>query len=382
MFFSKPAQISASDRLFRSLSVGILKLSFLGLSTAGLMHSIPASALAIDSQMIAPVTESLLSTNGSRLQRAGFFADQGLQAFGRGDRSGAAQHWQRALALYQASGDRAGAGRMLENLSVLHRLNNEADEAISLSEQAIALYEELGIADTQPSAYLNLGSAYRMSGRMEDAIATYRRGLDLYQRAEDIQGERIMLSLLAQIHKDLSDYPQTITYQHQALTLSREIGNAAAEAEALAELGYAYVMNEQPGEAIAALQPASEIYRQLRDRVQEVAVLNNLGKAAFLQKDYDLAMRSYEQALTIFQALNRPEQSAHVLINMGQVQAAVNNVEGAIASYQQAINLTETLRRQSAEQLSPRQEAAYRTLAILLQQQNRMAEAQQILSLI
>ena len=57
-------------------------------------------------------------------------------------------------------------------------------------------------------------------------------------------------------------------------------------------------------------------------------------------------------------------------------------MEGAIASYQQAIDLTEARRQRNSEPLSPRLEAAYRNLATLLQQQNRAAEAQTILSLI
>lgn len=392
MLNSYPAQISANNagQLFRNFRQRSLKLGLVSLSAVVLLGAIAVNAEAAGPQMLTPATDSFPSRTGSPLQRAGFSADQGLQSFGRGNYAEAAEHWQSALLLYKAGGDLSGEGRMLENLSVIHRFNDEATEAIALSEQAITLYKNAGIADTQPSAYLNLGSAYRLAEQADKAIAAYRQGLNLYQGESDIQGERIMLSLLAQIYKDKSDYAQTIAYQQQALTLSRQIGNPAAEAEALSELGYAYVMSDQSAQAVSVLQPALAIYQRMGDspaerfhqRAQTVAVLNNLGKAAALAEDYDLALRSYGAAQTIFQALNAVDQEAYLLVNIGQTQVAIGDEVGAIASYQQAVALSESLRQQSAAQLSPRLEAAYRNLAALLQQQDRMAEAQQILSLI
>ena len=261
---AKQISLSSVNRLFCSFRQGA-KVGMVGLSAAVLLGSAALRANAASSQM-SMAADSFLSPSGSQLQRAGWFADQGLQAFGRGDRPRAVEHWQNALLLYKAGGDLAGEGRMLENLSVIHRFNNEATEAIALSEQAIALYESAGIANTQPSAYLNLGSAYRMAGDTERAIAAYLQGLDLYQGEKDIQGERMMLSLLAQIYKDRADYAQTINYQQQALALSRQIGNPAAEAEALSELGYAYVMNDQPTQAVAVLHLAVAIYQQMGNR--------------------------------------------------------------------------------------------------------------------
>jgi tetratricopeptide (TPR) repeat protein len=70
-----------------------------------------------------------------------------------------------------------------------------------------------------------------------------------------------------------------------------------------------------------------------------------------------------------------------LLVNMGQAQVQAGQLEGAITSFQQVVRLAEDL-RQPAAAIPPRLEAAYRSLATLLQQQNRSEEAQQILELI
>ena len=80
-----------------------------------------------------------------------------FKLFSQGNHDAAFRYWQQAQALYSQANDLAGKGRMLENLSVIHRLNNSPAEALQLSQQALAAYEALGNADNQPSLYLNLG---------------------------------------------------------------------------------------------------------------------------------------------------------------------------------------------------------------------------------
>ncbi len=111
--------------------------------------------------------------------------------------------------MYETADDLAGAGRMLENLSVIHRMANRPSEALMMVERTLAVYQQLGNADNQPSLYLNLGSAYRITGQYSEAIAAYSKGLS--------------------------------------------------------ELGYAHVMIGQPAEAVRYLQSALDLFQQIGD---------------------------------------------------------------------------------------------------------------------
>ncbi|MEL6855170.1 MAG: tetratricopeptide repeat protein, partial [Cyanobacteria bacterium J06607_13] len=208
-------------------------------------------------------------------------------------------------------------------------------------------------------------------------------GLDLYRKMDDQIGQRILLSLLADTYAEAEAYPQSIDAQTQVLAIARRTRNTQLEAESLSELGYAHFMEAQHGEAVDYYQSALTLFRQLGDRPQEVAVLNNLGRAASLNQDFDTALTAYQQALDIFTELNRPVQVAHLWVNIGQAHSAAGDMDAAIEAFQQSVKLTEVIREQQADStLPPRLEAAYRELAVLLQQKNRGSEAQQVLGLI
>lgn len=377
-----PRQSGAFRFTALKLAIGVSVLSLSGVASG--LQALSSVAAVSTRPALTQATGGPLPSEGTEALLAGQVANQGVQAFTSGNTTQALEHWQQALGLYQVAGDRAGEGRMLENLSVIHRLNNRAAESVTLIEQALALYETLGSEDQQPSLYLNLGSAYRLVARTEDAIAAFEQGLSIYQRDNDPKGERIMLSLLAQIHTDSANYPQSIALNEQALELAQRTMNRTAEAEALSELGFAHVMSEQPAQALTYFQPALSLYRQLGDRAQEVATLNNLGRAASLSENYDQALEAYQQALVIFREMDRPAQEAQLLVNIAQAYLGAGKTTAAIATFQQAVTLTESLRQQqpNATTLPPRMEAAYRNLATLLQGQSRNEEAREVLNLI
>ena len=66
----------------RAVKLGLISLGAIAL--IGSVDSAASGAIAAQLQPGAPTVESFLSTNRDRLQGAGFFAEQGLQSFGRG----------------------------------------------------------------------------------------------------------------------------------------------------------------------------------------------------------------------------------------------------------------------------------------------------------
>ncbi|MEO0888559.1 MAG: tetratricopeptide repeat protein, partial [Cyanobacteria bacterium J06648_10] len=149
------------------------------------------------------------------------------------------------------------------------------------------------------------------------------------------------------------------------------------------ELGYAHFFLNEYDASIDYLQQALPLFRAVGDRPGEAAVLNNMGRAASLAEEFAIALRAYQQALTVFRELNRPVQEAHLWVNVAQAHVNAGHTSEAINAFQQAIELTEMIRQQQASNALPaRLEAAYRELAVLLQQSDRATEATQVLDLI
>ncbi|MEL7512916.1 MAG: tetratricopeptide repeat protein [Cyanobacteria bacterium J06554_3] len=206
----------------------------LGLLTFGALPANAAAPTDRQIELLESTTEAIPLVS-SQASEADQLAARGVQTFTRQDYVGAFEAWQQAMMLYRIEGDRTKEARMLENLSVVYRVTDRPGEAINASQQAVDIYEALGTANEQPSAFLNLGSAYRLGSQINDAIAAYETSLSLYQNADDPTGERIILSLLADVHKDAENYIESITYQEQVLSIAQSTQNAQIEAESLSD---------------------------------------------------------------------------------------------------------------------------------------------------
>lgn len=370
----------ATSNALKLGSIGVLSVGAVAMSWQ-LKPAYAVSSTNFQPALLRATAEALPAV--SEEQAADQFANQGVDAFTQHDYLAAYEYWQQAMLLYRMDGRQLKEARMLENLSVVYRVTDRAAEAINMSQQALNIYDALDVKEEQPSAFLNMGSAYRMSGQLSEAIAAYSAGLTIYRQMDDQIGQRILLSLLADTYAEAEAYPQSIDAQTQLLDIAQRTGNIQLEAESLSELAYAHFMSEQHAQAVGHYQSALTLFQQLGDRPQEVAVLNNLGRAAYLNQDFETALTAYQRALDIFSELNRPVQTAHLWVNIGQAHVAAGDLDAAIEAFQQSVNLAEMIREQQADStLPPRLEAAYRELAVLLQQENRGSEAQQILGLI
>ncbi|MEO0885750.1 MAG: tetratricopeptide repeat protein, partial [Cyanobacteria bacterium J06648_10] len=209
---SKNTVRTSSAALSRTLSkIGI------GVFFALSVQALPTQAAPSTGVSFATLqaTASVIPVSSTEEQRANQLANQGVQAFSAGDRTAAFNYWNQAMLLYRVADVPAKEAHMLENLSVIYRLTDRPAEAINASQQAVDIYTSLGTLDSQPSVFLNMGSAYRQDGQFDSAIAAYDNSLRLYRLTGDATGERIVLSLLADVHGETGDYRASIAFQQQ-----------------------------------------------------------------------------------------------------------------------------------------------------------------------
>ena len=226
--------------LGNSLRMGILEKLTFGMGAFGIgLFALGIRAMPVNAAPSTDLSPALLQSTADTIPvsspevyRADQLANQGVAAFTQGNQLAAFDYWQQAMLLYRVADESTKEARMLENLSVVYRLTERPAEAINMSQQAISIYDALGTTNEQPSAFLNLGSAYRSAGQSSEAIATYTRGLYLYRQNADTTGERIILSLLADVHAELEEYTQSIAYQQQVLAIAQRTGDHQSQAEA------------------------------------------------------------------------------------------------------------------------------------------------------
>ena len=102
-------------------------------------------------------------------------------------------------------------------------------------------------------------------------------------------------------------YEQAASHHQEALTLFRELGDRAGEAEALNGLGDALLASGQPEDARAQHAIALGLASQIGDKFERARAHNGLAHTFHATGDPGQARHHWQQALTVYTELGAPE---------------------------------------------------------------------------
>ncbi|MGE5222044.1 MAG: ATP-binding protein, partial [Omnitrophica WOR_2 bacterium] len=145
-------------------------------------------------------------------------------------------------------------------------------------------------------------------------------GILLTERAQGRTAARAhILARAAELAYRQSDYPATVSFASESLSISREIGDKQGIASVLIKLGNAATEGGDYATASGYLEEALSIWRELKDRHGTARALISLGWAALRPGDNLLAKRRLEEALAISRELGDTRSIGFELSGLGEV---------------------------------------------------------------
>ncbi|WP_413200152.1 CHAT domain-containing protein [Nostoc piscinale] len=362
-------------------------------------------------------------------------ADIGSVYFRTGKYSPALEFYQQSLTIQKAKGDKSGTAQTLNNIGVVYlNLGNYA-QALDSYQQGLKNLQECcsTFYGTQAAIFNNISGAYFSLGQYQKSLEFAEKSTNIYKKlgtgeykstdeqaikllynalgqnaqalqqvtnranvgdafgkdSFQFQGAALNLNNIGQIYFSLGKYDEALKLYQQALEIYKQNNYKLGLAVALNNIGRVYQNLGNYNQALEYNQQALANYREVGDRTGEGVTISNLGQVYQKQNQYDQALGLYQQAVAIHREVEDKISEAATLKFLGDVLAAQNQPPLAIAFYKQSVNLTETIRqslrgvptdvqKSYTETVSER----YRRLADLLLQQNRPAEAQQVLDLL
>lgn len=311
----------------------------------------PSFYLGQPNSLFQPTDEQTLN---NQLIEASTLLTQGEQQLRKSQYQEAFQAWQKVLSICQDEHFRAaypaissrGRAAALTNLGFLLTTLNASQQGIEYLEQALPIFQDLNDRDGEAIVLLNLGVAYKKLEQYQKSIDYSEQALALFQTLNDRNGEAKILANLGAAYSGLQEHQQAITYSEQALPILREVNN----------------------------------------RNDEALVLMNLGNVYGKLQGYQQGIDYYQQALPIFRELGDRDREGLILANIGKLYVNYNSPISAIQFLQQSLEVREAIRADMRQLPTQLQQAYldsfaddYRLLAELLRQQNRHADAQQVL---
>jgi DNA-binding NtrC family response regulator/tetratricopeptide (TPR) repeat protein len=245
----------------------------------------------------------LLETHEERLDRLGDPALAGLFHFQAGlvwslmgdtERSG--EHARKALEAARLSGDEATMGKAQYVLALDGLWWGRPQEVVSHGSTAAALLERTGERYWLGLTHWVLGINYALVGKFDAALGEEAQCGEIGSEIGSTRLETYAAWATGAIRAFMGEAEAGIVACRRSLERSPDPFNTAT---ALGYLGYAYLENGEPAEAIGHVEQAIELVTRFRHRYAQVLYATYLSEALFLTGDLARARRVAAEALEL-----------------------------------------------------------------------------------
>ena len=350
-----------SMRLLAALSLACVCIA----SIAGAERNLPAAAatvrqekpdevLARAKQLYAeegpktslPVFERALALYQAAGDRRGEAVTLGLignchKRFG--DFPKALDYLGRALALKRETGDRLEEGKTLSHLGLVYWEMSEYPAAIDHLTRSIAIGRETGDRQLEGSALNNLSLVYDELGDYRRSLEQYQRVLEIYRGTNFERGESDTLGNIGGVYLLLGQYREALRYYQQSLSISERLKLKTSASQDLGNLSLCYTGLGQFPQAIDHFDRALQLAREAGLKKEEADWLK--GKASVLVRlgRYSAAMDGYDQALSTYQEAKLQQELIEALNDKGFLYERLGDAASAEQSFRRALELSRAI---------------------------------------
>jgi DNA-binding SARP family transcriptional activator/tetratricopeptide (TPR) repeat protein len=176
-------------------------------------------------------------------------------------------------------------------------------------------------------------------GHFSQAVIIHGHARAAAAQLGDRAAEADALTSLGLVDVHQGRYPQAAGHLRQALALSRETGDRARQARALQDLGLGDFQQGRWPQATRQLEEARDLFCETGDRIGEARVLGNLAIIEFQQGRLEQAAAHLRQALAVCREAGHLAGEAYILANLGGGELLQGRYDQAVGYLRQALPL-------------------------------------------
>ncbi len=305
------------------------------------------------------------------------------------------RYLDQAMSKLEPSADDPLRTRVLYNLGYCSYLSIKMQDALAYYELAKVIAVRTGNRPYLANIAHNTAIVYEFLNDDKRAIPYYEQALSFAREDGDKKLEVWILGHLAKSQVAIGDNPSALANYTAALAIANDLAKKGFFSlrpfviGLLIDFGTFATRGGQKELALEFYTKALERAREWGQRSNESALLNNIAKISELRGDYAKALEMYNSSLAISRELGTRYGEATTLSNLMSVWSKLGNVNFAAFYGKNAINILQDFRSGIAgfsveERRSYLKtiEGTYRDLASILIAQGRIAEAEQVLTML
>ena len=219
----------------------------------------------------------------------------------------ARDYYKQALALWETQvGDRATLeqARTLVSIGFVNFVLDEYDPAINLYNLALPKMETAGALADRADLFTKLGDAYRWKGEHPRALDNYNKAVPLWRAAREHAGEVNTLRKLALTYSQSGDRQRAQLYIAEVIPLIQTIPQLGYQAVLASSVGLAYTTLGDFVQARNYYAQALQLYQKtVPNPLSEANALANIGWTYELQNNLQQALSFYQQSIEKLEAV-------------------------------------------------------------------------------
>lgn len=172
-----------------------------------------------------------------------------------------------------------------------------------------------------------------------DGLRVQRSARDAARRLGDLAAEARSLISLATLEIRLKHPDRAATVLHEALRLSTELADPAAQADAHRGLAWCEGLHGRHGNALEHDREALRLYREAGDQVGEARARNAVGWCHAQLGEFLPALEHCTAALALHRAAGNRNSEAAALDSLGYVNLHLDRLPEAVRHYEAAVTI-------------------------------------------
>lgn len=210
--------------------------------------------------------------------------------------------------------------RIYDLRAMLHRMEGEDDQAMTLLKEAALFAEEEENIEYYSQLLNQISTIYHSSGEVDSAIFFFNKIIEIKQVIGDEMGLLSDYITVGNLHLELGRYQEAQSNLILALQQAETLQDTLSQTNISLDIARVYLDERLllPAEKYAT--QAVLLAQQNEIPFLEAQSLVTLGDVHLEFNRQDSALASFQKAANLYQALNSKKQLANILVKMAQVE--------------------------------------------------------------
>jgi CHAT domain-containing protein/tetratricopeptide (TPR) repeat protein len=261
--------------------------------------------------------------------------------YSKGDSLRSVHSLERALKLFEETGDRDGQARALLLMGHNNNMLGQFDQALSDFSRSYNLYRETGNRSGGALATTAKGLTLSLDQKNEEGIKLHREAQAIFKTIGDRQSEAITLNAIGQAYQHLSKNELALEQYKQSLQLLQSSGGSDFAAATMLEMASVYRKMNRIETSLAYFEECARVSREGGKNRMEAYALNEIASIYAQQGRHKEALNLYSKFLRSPVSLGDPRGRALTLNKIGDLLLTEGRKPEALATYQRALPFSE-----------------------------------------